>query len=298
MMEAKTLPDLGYSLRTRKRSIAIIWTAIVTITCIQFEVFYFTLHYAAHKKQDKALEVPTTIMLILSVLTIIYRTWSLMRKGSQCKVIGGKWYSVSIRCRQLRKPALLMSLQMDFFNYTAILGFAIVTAVLAIATADEDVDIRMASMPQAIILYLAGGLLTITAVMSSLDLKLPIPMSSTPRRSVCKPGVFVVMEDIVAVDGAGGETFRRSLRDRYEASEVFRRMLTQLNWFWGIGSVVVAIVTTVVVFVVSDLNVVFAIGKSTNTMLGKPANQRRLEFAMGLGRYWNASDDIESEANA
>ena len=69
----------------------------------------------------------------------------------------------------------------------------------------------------------------------------------------------------MAVDGAGGEEFRRALLDRYEASEVFRRMIAQLNWFWGVSSVAVAIVTTVVVFVVNDLNVVFAIGKFTSS---------------------------------
>jgi hypothetical protein len=152
---------------------------------------------------------------------------------------------------------------MDFFNYTAIIGFVIVTAVLSVATADEDVDLRQASMPQAIILYLAGGLVTITAVMSSFGWKLPIPMSSTPRGSVCKPGVFVVVEDIVAVDGGGGQSFRLALQARYETSETFRRMLAQLNWFWGVGSLAVAIATTVVVYVVDDLNVVVAIGQSS-----------------------------------
>jgi hypothetical protein len=150
---------------------------------------------------------------------------------------------------------------MDFFNCTAILGFAIVTAVLSVATADENVDLRLASMPQAIILYLAGGLLTITGVMSSFGWNLPVRMSSTPRGGVCKPGVFVVVEDIVAVDGGGGEDFRRALQARYEATVTFRRMLAQLNWFWGLGSVAVATATTVVVYVVKDLNVVFAIGE-------------------------------------
>ncbi len=152
-------------------------------------------------------------------------------------------------------------LQMDFFQYTAILGFVIVTAVLSVATADEDVDLRLASMPQAIVLYLAGGLVTITGIMSHFSWRLPVRMSSTAREDLTKPGVFVVMEDIVAVDGGGGDEFRRALRDRYDASETFRRMLTQLNWFWGVGSVAVAVVTTVVVYVVNDLNVVFATGE-------------------------------------
>ena len=161
---------------------------------------------------------------------------------------------------------------MDFFQYTAIIGFVIVTAVLSVATANEDVDLRLASMPQAIVLYLAGGLVILTGILSHFGWALPLRMSSTARESVCKPGVFVVMEDIVAVDGGGGEKFRRALQVRYEASETFRRMLTQLNWFWGLGSMVVAAGMTVVVYVVEDLNVVFAIGRSIKVRCSRYAN--------------------------
>jgi hypothetical protein len=64
-----------------------------------------------------------------------------------------------------------------------------------------------------------------------------------------KPGVFVLIEDIVAVDGGGGQEFRDALVVRYESNGAFRRLVEQMNWFWG------------VVYGVEDLDVVFAIGK-------------------------------------
>lgn len=48
---------------------------------------------------------------------------------------------------------------------------------------------------------------------------------------------------------------------RYESNGVFRRLVEQVNWFWGVGSIVVAGGTTGVVYGVEDLDVVFAIGK-------------------------------------
>ena len=83
-----------YSLHTRKLSIAIVWGAIFTITSVQVELFYFVLRYGAHTKLYVALTVPTPILLVLSILSIGYRTWQLVRKGSNCRPVGGTWYNV------------------------------------------------------------------------------------------------------------------------------------------------------------------------------------------------------------
>jgi hypothetical protein len=69
------------------------------------------------------------------------------------------------------------------------------------------------------------------------------------------------MEDIVSVDGVGTESFRRLLVVRYEARPRFQNMLVQLNWFWGVGSLVVAGLVTVLIYELEDLNVVFALGE-------------------------------------
>jgi len=55
-----------------------------------------------------------------------------------------------------------------------------------------------------------------------------------------KPRVFVLSEDIVAVDGGECQEFRDALVVRYESSATFRRLPKQMNWSWGVGSMVVA----------------------------------------------------------
>lgn len=87
--------DLNYSLHHRKRSIAITWSALLTITCIQVEVLYFSLCYGAHKTDADALEIPTSILLGLSILSIGYRTWQLMWRTSKCRPPGSAWWKVS-----------------------------------------------------------------------------------------------------------------------------------------------------------------------------------------------------------
>lgn len=63
--------------------------------------------------------------------------------------------------------------------------------------------------------------------------------------------LYVLVEDIVAVDGAGGQKYRRALRDRYLASPYFRQMLFEMNCFWGGGSIVSATAVTIVIFTTS-----------------------------------------------
>jgi hypothetical protein len=67
---------------------------------------------------------------------------------------------------------------MDSFHLNATIGFGIVTAVLASATADHPPNLRQASAPQAILLYLAGSQLVMTGIMSRLDWNTPVRLSS------------------------------------------------------------------------------------------------------------------------
>ena len=46
----------------------------------------------------------------------------------------------------------------------------------------------------------------------------------------------------MAVDASGGLAYREALDERYRASARFRRMLWQLDWWWGCGGVVVGAV--------------------------------------------------------
>jgi len=75
----------------------------------------------------------------------------------------------------------------------------------------------------------------------------------------------------VAVEGGGGWEFRRALRERYDVSPIFQSLLWQMNWFWGGGSLATAVVTTLFIYLVRNLDVVFALGK----FLATPRKARR-----------------------
>ena len=57
------------------------------------------------------------------------------------------------------------------------------------------------------------------------------------------------MEDVIAVDTGAGRNYREALNNRYEASPLFRRMLSRLNWFWGVSALVVGFGTVAAVWV-------------------------------------------------
>jgi hypothetical protein len=57
-----------------------------------------------------------------------------------------------------------------------LIGFIIVTAVLSAATAQDPQNIRQASMPQTIVLYLASSQLLLTGLMSKNSFKSAHPV--------------------------------------------------------------------------------------------------------------------------
>lgn len=102
------------------------------------------------------------------------------------------------------------------------------------------------------------------------------------------PGVYYIMEDIIAVNAGAGRPFREALAARYAASPRFRRMIKTQSLFWSIPSLVVAVVCTVVIVIhpVSK-EVAYGVGTFLTSLLS--ANLLTHSIRMGcsvcLGRY-------------
>lgn len=64
--------------------------------------------------------------------------------------------------------------------------------------------------------------------------------------------LYVLIEDVIAVDGGGGQIYRYALRTRYLSSPYFRRMLFEMNMFWAGGSIVCAAAITAIIFTTSE----------------------------------------------
>lgn len=104
-------------------------------------------------------------------------------------------------------------------------------------------------MPAPAILYCLGGSVFIITMWSLSGRKAPFRISSTPKGGVVFPGVYYLMEDVVAVNASAGRPYREALAARYNASPRFRKMIKAQSLFWSIPSLIVAIACTVVIVI-------------------------------------------------
>lgn len=101
-------------------------------------------------------------------------------------------------------------------------------------------------------MFYFGGVHLSLDILRMCGFRAPFRISSTPKGSVMPTALYVLIEDVVAVDGGGGQIYRYALRTRYLSSPYFRRMLFEMNCFWGGGSVVCAAAITAIIFTVSE----------------------------------------------
>lgn len=97
-------------------------------------------------------------------------------------------------------------------------------------------------------MFYFGGVHLSLDILRLCGFKAPFRISSTPKGSVMPTALYVLIEDVVAVDGGGSQVYRYALRTRYLSSPYFRRMLFEMNCFWGGGSVIFAAVITAIIF--------------------------------------------------
>jgi hypothetical protein len=101
-------------------------------------------------------------------------------------------------------------------------------------------------------MFYFGGVHLTLDVLRMAGFKAPFRISSTHQGSAMPTALYVLVEDIVAVDGGGGQKFRYALRTRYLSSPYFRRMLFEMNCFWAGGSLVAAAAITAIIFTTSE----------------------------------------------
>ena len=102
-------------------------------------------------------------------------------------------------------------------------------------------------MPAPSFILFFGGELLIFSSFAYFDIPTPFRISSQPKGVPVRPGTYMIIEDVIAVDTGAGRTYRKALGDRYEASPMFRHMLHQLNLFWAIPALLIGAGVTAVV---------------------------------------------------
>lgn len=223
-------PSLDYTLRTRKRSIIIFWSLILFDSIAIPIALYFGLWYGTSLSPNAVFSISTACLGGVSIYEYVVRFWRLWKKNSPCRVLGARrWY-------------------LDWFHWNYSAAWFFIMVELIVGTAFPNPPIRLLAMPVSSLLYWFGLQILLEDFCRWRGYKSPVRISSIPAGAPFRPGIYSIIEDVVAVDGSGGTRFRKRLNDRYEASYHFRMMLHRLTLFWGIGALAAAILTTILVF--------------------------------------------------
>ncbi|CAK42638.1 hypothetical protein AAWM_10392 [Aspergillus awamori] len=227
-------PPLPYSLRSRKKSIAIFWTIFVIDTLAQPLVLYWALWYATDLSHNLVFSIVTASLGGVSVFEYFYRLYNLFRKDSRARPLNA------------RKGWL------DFFHINFTIVWLILAVELIVGTVPQEPYVRLVAMVLPTVMFYFGSMYLALDILRVCGVKAPFRISSTPKGSTMPTALYVLIEDVVAVDGGGGQIYRYALRTRYLSSPYFRRMLFQMNCFWAGGSIVVAAAITAIIFTVSE----------------------------------------------
>lgn len=173
----------------------------------------------------------------------------------------------------------------DITNWILVLLITVVTAILIVGAAPHDVFLRVLSMPGPAILYCLAGPIFLLSLYHHFGWKAPFRISSTPKGEQVLPGIYYIVEDVVAVNARGGRPFREGLAARYKASPIFRKMMRDQSWFWSIGGLIMAGACTVVV-VINPVPepVAYGIGESFSLLYLYKLTILRLGCSILMGR--------------
>lgn len=236
-------PPLPYSLRTRKKSIAFFWTLFTIDTLVQPLTLYWTLTYLTDLSDNLVFSIVTASLGGVSVFEYFYRLYNLFKSNSRARPLNA------------RKSWL------DFLQINFTIVWLILAVELIVGTVPEKPYVRLIAMVLPTVMFYFGGVHLSLDILRAMGFKAPFRISSTPQGSTMPTALYVLIEDVVAVDGGGGQKYRYALRTRYLSSPYFRRMLFQMNCFWAGGSIIFAAAITAIVFTVPK-PVAFTLGWS------------------------------------
>ncbi|RAL65420.1 hypothetical protein DID88_000988 [Monilinia fructigena] len=148
---------------------------------------------------------------------------------------------------------------LEFLHINFMIAITFVEIELVIGTIPHHPWVRLLSMPSPTICFWFGFMFIYSAFQTMRRKPLPFNMSSTEKGKTWRPGMLAIIEDAGGVEGQGGIVYRSNVMKRYEVSPIFRRMMMVLTWFWGVGLIFIAIVSTVIIMTLPE-NIGFGVG--------------------------------------
>lgn len=209
-------PPLSFDPWTKKASIAIAILGILFFDLILPCLIYYLLETLTDLDEADVLGIACASLGLGELLELPLRGYHLVRNRESYAPLGqtAKW-------------------GFDFFFWWYALA-TIVGIVPYVMATDLDYAIGWLFLMSP---GLIVGFAVLTAGVSAIPFRLPVRVSSDAKGERCKPFVYYVIEDFIAVDAHQLRGFREELRVRYTSSRGFRGMIWEVNMWWTIGGV-------------------------------------------------------------
>jgi hypothetical protein len=178
----------------------------------------------------------------VSFLAFLIRAWALWRTKSDCHPLGleNRW-------------------AFDCCFWKFVFMFCVLTALITSGITTENLQIVL--LPLSILILWVSGQMVIVEVMLALHIRVLFQMSSLQRGDPLRPGVYIIVEDVVAVDGKQGSAWRQAWNDRCLFSPVFRKFLSHIERTWAATGLSVVAIVWSVVFGVDNREIGYALGE-------------------------------------
>ena len=152
----------------------------------------------------------------------------------------------------------LTRLQLDYFQWNFLAGFASITAIIVTGNVLQNVRIVTLGLP--ILITDVSAQLLLVGMLRLKGARAPFRMSSVYPGDRIRSGVYALTEDIVAVDGGQGQVYRQQLQDRYVHSRHMQALCLQLDVLWGASGLGVGAGCIALIFALDDANVAYILG--------------------------------------
>lgn len=241
------LPQLPFTFRHgfKRWKLGLLILFMVFDACVVPIILYYAMTFGGNVQGYITFAVVTAIWGGPAYFEFAIRSWRLILKERFFRPMG-----VSSRWA------------FDITNWIFVATITATTILLIVGAAPHIVWLRVLSMPGPALLLTIGICLATITLYHSAGWKAPFRISSTPKGQKVHPGVYYIVEDVIAVNAGGGLPFREGFAARYEASPIFRKMIRDQSLFWSIGSICMGTALTVIVCVHTiKKEVVYGVGK-------------------------------------
>ncbi|KAK6511119.1 hypothetical protein TWF481_000041 [Arthrobotrys musiformis] len=217
------LPPLPFHLRDHRIAVAFAFTVMVIDHGLFPPAAYFGLKYATN----------ISLTVIFGIITGIFG----VVLGIECFIRSIKLILKSPRYRPLGQTARF---GMDFWQYSFTLCLIINVVCVSVGTALDPPFLNLMAMPMPTLIFNISWQLLLSDFLHERKYRTPFRISSTPKGEIWPRFIYVIIEDVIAVDCNGKREWRQSWKDRVEASKPMRETLKRLSMFWGIGGIMMS----------------------------------------------------------